>query len=441
MKKDYINLLKNKKCLVIGRGKTGKSVAKFFDQHSIKYRIYDEAMKDHDLINNTLISKKDFELEIASFELLITSPGMQVDAPILRLAIKHHIPILTDLDIFYSIYSGHITSVTGSNGKSTTLKFIQFLDSKKGINTLLGGNYGIPALELPHDYTGDAIIEISSFQAEFLSAFNAEISVLLNIYDNHLDRHKNKQEYINLKRKIFLRSKRGVYLYDDRTVRDIGSEHPDAVAFSTSVDIENGYYISSQNEQISIFYNQNLVQLIDSNSKIKDHDLVNLLAAFVVSHEKKQLLLPKNCLQDWHPLNYRYQEIYTNSKLTVINDSKSTNLEATIAALNATSGPIVLMIGGKSKGQDFNSLIPLRVKEIIKIIAFGSTSQEIKQKLGNYFEVHVANTLSDAIENAFINMKSHYTILFSPGCPSQDMFKDFEERGENFKDLILEKVA
>jgi len=441
MKKDYINSLKNKKCLVIGRGKTGISVVKLLNQHSINYRIYDEGMKDHELTNKALISKKDIELEIGSFELLVTSPGMQVDAPILQLAMKHHIPIVTDLDIFYSIYIGHITSVTGSNGKSTTLKLIQFLDLKKGIKTLLGGNYGIPALELPYDFSGGAVIEISSFQAEFLSTFNAEISVLLNIYDNHLDRHKTKQEYIDLKRKIFLRSKRGIYFYDDRTVRDIGSEHPNAVAFSISENIENGYFIKNQNEQISIFYNKNLVQLIDRNSKIKDHDLVNLLAAFIVSHEKNQLLLPKNCLQDWHPLNYRYQEIFTSSKLTVINDSKSTNLEATIAALNATSGPIVLMIGGKSKGQDFNSLIPLREKEIIKIIAFGSTSEEIKQKLGKYFEIHVANTLNNAVENAVINLEAHYTILFSPGCPSQDMFKDFEERGENFKDLILEKVA
>jgi len=283
MKKDYINSLKNKNCLVIGRGKTGISVVKLFDQHSINYRIYDEGMKDHELINKALISKKDIELEVGTFELLITSPGMQVDAPILQLAMKHHIPIVTDLDIFYSIYNGHITSVTGSNGKSTTLKLIQFLDLKKGIKTLLGGNYGIPALELPYDFSGSAVIEISSFQAEFLTIFNAEISVLLNIYDNHLDRHKNKQEYIDLKRKIFLRSKRGIYCYDDRTVRDIGSEHPNAVAFSTSENIEDGYFIKSQNEQISIFYNKNLVQLIDGNSKIKDHDLVNLLAAFIVS--------------------------------------------------------------------------------------------------------------------------------------------------------------
>ncbi len=118
MKKDYINSLKNKKCLVIGRGKTGISVVKLFNQHSINYRIYDEGMKDHELTNKALISKKDIELEIGSFELLITSPGMQVDAPILQLAMKHHIPIVTDLDIFYSIYIGHITSVTGSNGKA-----------------------------------------------------------------------------------------------------------------------------------------------------------------------------------------------------------------------------------------------------------------------------------------------------------------------------------
>jgi len=446
-KKNKKLLLNNKQLLsllILGQGKTAQSASFFCDQMKIEYVAYDPNIDSQlGMINSQQILYQCPSDEcMKAFDAVIATPGIPAEAEIYQMAQKNNIPIISDLDLFFLSTNKKIYSVTGSNGKSTTVKMIEFLHRSQAINIVIGGNYGIPALELLKYQATINVIEVSTFQAEFMSLFHSEISILLNIVENHLDRHKTINKYIALKERIFLRSEIGIYNFDDNRARDLGKKHKNSIPFSTKKKLDNGYFTQHIDHELSVYFNTNLVANLEIGNIKSSHDLSNFTAAFAAFHNNfNNQILPFGLLNDWKGLEHRFETVIETKEITVINDSKSTNIYSTISALENSVKEVILILGGKDKKQDFNKLVEACIGKAKTVIAYGETANDIYIAFHKKMNCLMVASLEEAVTESIKHLTKKEIILFSPGCSSQDMFKDFEERGRKFKALVWDKVA
>lgn len=399
--------------IIIGMGKTGQSCVDYFSRNHIPAVMMDTRN----------LTEQDKQL-LANAKEIILSPGIPPEL------FPHH-KIISDIELFAREAKAPIIGITGTNAKGTVTTLVTNMINHCGYTALMGGNIGIPALDLLTQQTPDFyVLEISSFQLDITDDLPCIASVILNISPDHLDRHKTLENYILAKQKIYQHSQHIIYNMDDP---------------ATFPRVKPRLHLSKTTENIIGFGLKDINSLPIAKLKIKGkHNYSNALAALAIG---KAIGLPETkmleALINFPGLEHRCEWIATHNNITWINDSKGTNIGATIAALEGlgTNHNIILIAGGLSKGADF-SLLKNTIQQYTRdVILLGQDAKLISHALGNSSQHHFVDSLKSAVATAKALARPGDIVLLSPACASFDMFKDFEDRGRQFKDLVKECIA
>ena len=450
------NLL-NKKITIIGLKKSGYAATIL--GHELGANIFvSEIDNDLEIITNkNNLIKKGIDVETGNHSKLVydadfwvISPGVPNDIEIIKQAKALNIPIIGEIEFASRFTSTPIIAVTGSNGKSTTVNILYSMLKTDKLQPILAGNIGIPFSEkvfeeLKNPDLGNIyILEISSFQLEFIEQFRAMICVYLNISPDHLDRHENMDNYLKMKLKMIKNHKK-----DDTVVYNNDDPILD-VAFNDYLLEKIPFSISNQTPFFGVnetkIYNENnepYVFIDDIILKGK-HNLSNLLASATVAklmNVDDKIII--NTMKNFSGIDHRLQIIKEINEVTYVNDSKATNIHSVIVAINSFETPIILLLGGKNKNSDFRLLLPHTKRHVKHIVSYGEAGGEIAAAIGDAVRLNCVSSLSEAVASAHILASPGDIVLMSPGCASFDQFNNFEERGEKFISLVnnlIEKI-
>ncbi|GAB6273155.1 MAG: UDP-N-acetylmuramoyl-L-alanine--D-glutamate ligase [Peptococcaceae bacterium] len=381
------------------------------------------------------------------YSLVVVSPGVPLDIPPVVQAKNLNIPVISELELAYWYALAPIVALTGTNGKTTTTTLVGDICKNAGLNTLVAGNIGLPLITKIENYTPNDLVvaEVSSFQLETTVFFRPQVAVILNISPDHLDRHKTLANYVGTKIKIFENQKESDFTilnYDDPYTQSLAVYSPGKVIFfSRRRILEKGVY--TQNDWII----SNLTGKIEPVLPVKEiqlpgaHNLENVLAAtagaLVLGIEPLKVA---KTLRLFKGVAHRLEFVAEINGVRYINDSKGTNPEASIRALEAFTAPIILLAGGKNKGNSFTALAQ-KIKEKVRIlITLGECAGELEKEAKQAGVTKVVRTqdLRQAVLSACQLAQPGEVVLLSPACASWDMFCDYVERGNMFRKTVLE---
>lgn len=373
------------------------------------------------LIKEGVLRDGDFEIGrhtekfIEHSDLMVVSPGVKVDALPVKWAEKRRIPIISELELGYSMCPCPIIAVTGTSGKTTTATLIGRVLRDAGFDAVVCGNIGNPFTgELKHiKKSSIVILEVSSFQLEWIDAFKPKISIILNISANHLDRYRDMDEYVTAKSKIFINQDKGDIVFlngKDPAVKNLAQKVKSAVEFFDEyMDFEKRYNVHNE----------------------------DFLAVMSVCHAigvSEDSIL--NVIRNFKGIEHHLEHVAHIKGVEFVNDSKATTVSSVEWALESLEGHIILIMGGRYKGGDFGLLKDLVEKKVDLVIAIGEARPQIRQGLSSAKEIFEAQSLDEAVEVGFKRARKGGAVLLSPGCSSFDMFKSYEERGKIFKDIV-----
>ncbi|HEV2960801.1 MAG TPA: UDP-N-acetylmuramoyl-L-alanine--D-glutamate ligase [Candidatus Angelobacter sp.] len=452
--------LKNKRVLVVGLGRSGVAAATFLQEQGARVIVSDtktEAQLQNEI---SLLLDRGISIETGRHgertfrdqDLIVVSPGVPSDQPQLQQARALGIPVIGEVELACRFLKGKIIAITGSNGKTTTTTLAGEVLAKSGKKTLVGGNIGTPVISLAGESSADGfdVLEISSFQLETIQQFRPYIAAILNITPDHLDRHHTFQTYVDAKARIFENQQPGdfgILNADDPTCVGLKSKVKGALYwFSRKQQVESG--ASVVNDQIVFrdhFRNQGqetpVLPLSDINLK-GAHNLENVLAAvcigMIAGCAPQQV---RKAVAEFHGVEHRLELAGTIQGVAFYNDSKATNVDATIKALESFPGNIHLILGGKDKGSDYtvlNSLLRARTKRAYLI---GAAAEKIGAQIQGATPIVYSGTLERAVRQAFDAAESGDVVLLAPACASFDQFENYEHRGRVFKELVAALAA
>lgn len=380
------------------------------------------------------------ELLDEGFELIVKNPGIPYQNPIIEGALEKGIPVLTEVELAYQISEAPFIGITGTNGKTTTTTLIFEMLNEGKKKPLIAGNIGTVASGVAEEAAPDnnIVIELSSFQLMGIETFCPKIAIITNLYDAHLDYHGTRKEYYQAKANITKNqtdSDYFIYNADQQDVLEI-AEHTQASAipFSTKRVLKKGAYISDG----WICFNGEKVMIVDEIALPGVHNLENILSAMAaakltgVSNEAIQ-----NVLRTFTGVKHRLQYVTEIDERKFYNDSKATNILATIPALQAFKSPIILLAGGLDRGNEFDELIPY-LKNVKALITFGQTAAKIQQAgaEAGIKQINTVDNVEKAVPVAFEYSEPGDVILLSPACASWDQYKSFEVRGDIFIEAV-----
>ena len=432
--------------LVVGLGATGVATARYLAARGVDVTVIDsrpappgldELRDTHPGIRVILESQDPRWLE--GVGQVVLSPGLGLDTPVAAQARQAGIPLLGDIELFARAVTEPVLAVTGSNGKSTVVTLLERMLSATGLDVAAGGNLGPPALQLLEESADIYLLEISSFQLETTETLKPQVATVLNISPDHLDRHGSLTEYAALKSKLLRAADTAVFNWDDPLVREMSREHPRAIPFSLRENPENGYGIMEHRGE-RWFAGQRKPLLPVAAMHLRGaHNEANALAALAFSGALERDLSPQlEALEQFAGLPHRCQWVGEKDGVTFINDSKGTNVAATVAALEGLKGPFVLIAGGQSKGADFSSLAASAPGRLIGAVLIGEAAEKLEGALSGSCPTRVAGDLAAAVDLAWAFATTGTTILLSPACASMDMFADYAERGEAYIAAVQE---
>ncbi len=379
---------------------------------------------------------------------LIVSPGVPSTLEIIRLATAAGLPIFSEIELAYWVCRGRILAITGSNGKTTTTALLGEICKASGIPTVVAGNIGIPfagvARQVPDD--GLAVLEVSSFQLERIEQFMPHVGILLNLTPDHLDRYDSFESYCAAKYRLFENQSPeqfAVLNADD----PVTQAHPFPYAghrLVFSVDETTLYGQSPEgvvqrgDRLIGRLAGRDYDILAVNNIGIPGpHNHANAAAASAAALACG--IGPDTIaavLQRFKGVEHRLEDAGSVAGVHFINDSKGTNVDAVVVALKSVSGRVHLIAGGRDKNGDFTRLLPAAVGKVENLILLGEAREKIFEQMGRHIPVVMAKSMADAVQKAFDLSRPGDTILLSPGCASFDMYRNYEERGRDFKDLV-----
>ena len=425
--------------MIVGSGVSGQAVAEYLDNSGVKY--FFAKQEDIDAFS---FDEKYIQRLLRDVSQVIVSPGISLRTELVRWAIHKNIDVIGELEFGSEKIINDIIAVTGTNGKTTTVNLINFLlkDSEQG--SVMCGNVGVPITSFVGRLSNESIVlECSSFQLETIKDFKPHIAVILNITEDHLNRHLSIDEYIRCKLNITKNQDENDYLLVNADDEILQKQTPKTRAqifyFSTKKKVV-GCYIKNK----SIYFNDNKKEIrLASLSKIKlvgEHNLSNILASvlaiFLQTHD---LNLLKN-LSKFSGVCHRLEFVKKINGISFYNDSKATNIASTIVAVKSFKCDINLILGGSDKGFGFDELFKKMPKNVKRIAIFGQTSAKIAfsaRKFGfNNYRIFAG--LGAATKALFGQAKAGEIILLSPACASFDFFSNFEERGNFFKQVVRE---
>ncbi len=447
MMKDY------KYILVVGLGyRSGLTVANFLARKN--YRVAVSDMKSGNEISSIaekldasvekFLGNQDPSILDRGFDLIVLSPGVPQRIPLIRTAIESGIEVISEVELAYRFMKGIIVSITGTDGKSTTTALTGEIFRRLGFRTFVGGNIGVPLTSLAEDTDDESIsvVELSSFQLETLDSYRSDVSAILNVAPDHLDRYDSMEDYFDAKKNIYRNGNEGdvfVYNLDNEMLRNSAAEFPaGSLCFSKSDRGADAFYSEG-----SIFLKERGAgdAVIDCSKLIimGMHNVENVMAALlmVVSILKKKGIAPDyekiaEACYSFPGLEHRMEFLGTYMGRSFYNDSKATTVGALEVALKSIPEKGVLIMGGRTKGDDYSRLKPLVKDKIRTLVLIGESTEEFSGIFSESSQV-TAGDLDDAIVRAFSESGEGDIILLSPACASFDMFKSYEERGERFR--------
>lgn len=447
-----INEIKKISISVIGLGRSGIAIARLANYLGSKVFISDNSSSNSVMVNLESLESIGIQGEIGSCsdkiyncDLMIISPGIPADSPIIIESQRRGIRIIGEIEFASLFTDSPIIGVTGSNGKSTTVHALVEMCQSEDIHGVLAGNIGLAfsdkVLEELHnpDSKRVYILEISSFQLEFIENFHPYISIFLNISPDHLDRHKTFDNYLNAKLRLaenLTENDYVIYNADDKILTDALKKYTaKKITFSPNYSAMSSYSVKN-----SSIINKEYAKLtkLENIGLPGQHNIYNLLAAasgahcLGISDEKISKVL-----QSFKGIPHRLESIIKIDGIEFINDSKATNIDAVKVALESYEKPIILILGGLAKGNDFAEL--LKYKNKIKyIIAYGKAKNIIHEELSTNIDVRTIDLLREAVTLSFQKAASGDIVLLSPGCASFDQFLNFEDRGIKFAQWVRE---
>jgi UDP-N-acetylmuramoylalanine--D-glutamate ligase len=442
--------LKNKRVLVVGLARTGLVVALFCASRGALVTGVDDKPETQlaGIVPELRAAGVSLFLGSRSTDafskssLIVVSPGVPANLPELAQARRLGIPVWSEIELAWRFLRGRLIAITGSNGKTTTTSLVAHILETAGIKTLMGGNIGTPLLSLVDSSTdaGVTVAEVSSFQLETISEFRPDIAVLLNLTPDHLDRHGSFEEYARAKMRIFEnQTERDVAVLnaDDEEVSPRQPPGSRRVWFSRRNQVAEGAFLRGDE---MVFRSGGLeIPLLRRNDVPLrgDHNVENILAAGAAAYLAGA---PPAAIaagvKSFKAVEHRLEYVGNIGGVEFYNDSKATNVDAALKAIEAFHGPLVVILGGKDKGSPYTALRePLR-QRARAVILIGAAAEKIAVDLSGSARMEHARTLDCAVETALGLAKPGDVILLAPACSSFDQFKNYEDRGEAFKRLI-----
>lgn len=440
--------LRGKKVLVIGMGRAGVAAAKLLEARGVRVTITDKRGREELKEAFRELEARGIRIEtgghpldlLEDTELIVASPGVPPNIPLLERAEEKRISIMGELELASTFLKAPIIAVTGTNGKTTTTTLIGEILKKEGKRVAVAGNIGHPLSSCVNKDYELLVSEVSSFQLERIRTFRPFISIMLNIAPDHLDRYRDLDEYVKAKKRIFMnqgKSDFAILNWDDPHCRTLSTETKKI--FFSQEELEEGVYLKGGRVIAKLSGGlQEIIQREEIGIK-GPHNLENALAAIAACLILKvKVEKIRKVLKEFKGIPHRMEFVRRVRGVRFINDSKATNIAAVTKSLASFPGPIILIAGGRDKGLDYTPLQPL-VKERVKVlILLGEAREKIAQALSPCKRIRMAEDMREAVNIAFGLAKRGDCVLLSPACSSYDMFQDFQERGEVFKKVVRE---
>ena len=441
-------MFNKKKVVVIGAGVSGKSAVSLLCQLGAKVYIYDDdkqrAQQLADESGVIFLDSGDYPSVISSADYCVLSPGVSINSNLAVMAQALGVRVIPEIELAYLVYNHPIIAVTGTNGKSSMVQLLGNLCAKNGLNAQVCGNVGYPFSEVARNGDGDlAVVETSSFQLESISEFRASINVVLNVKPDHIDRHGDFNGYFLAKRNIVKNATQDdvvIVNYDDKYARQIGENcSGDVYYFSCKTLVKQGVYLDGD-DIIAVISGRRYQ--VGKTSDIKDiktpiENALALIASGLVMNVSFGLVY--STLREFVPMPHTMQKLEVPGKVKYIDDSKGTNISATLCAINNIDGEIALICGGRTKGENYAELFGVLPERIVSAVCLGENAEEFSKlaySLG--IKSMVAKDVYDAVEIASKAVEEKGgTVLFSPATASFDNYKNYAERGDAFINAVF----
>lgn len=441
--------LEDKKVLVVGLGRTGEALCDFLLQQGARVKVSEKKPLNELAKIYSDWEKKGIQIEAGqhkkeSFleaDLIVPSPGVPV-LPELETARNQGVRLLSEIELAYAFLKGTIVGITGTNGKSTTATLAHKILKEGGLQAFLAGNIGTPLISFAENSRDDHIYvtEISSFQLKLIEQFRAGISVFLNISPDHLDWHPSFDDYYESKRNLISTQKEddiAILNHDDPLIWALNETGKSQIyAFSRKEEVERGCFLRGDWIILKDSQEENLMRT-NEIPLFGIHNLENVMASALVGHA---MGLPvariRGSITRFKGLEHRLEKVTTIREIQFFNDSKATNVDASIKSIQSFDRKIILILGGRDKGGDFKKLKEPVEEKVKNIILIGEAREKIRKALEGSAPIHTASSLKEAVRVGYSKAEAGEVILLAPGCTSFDMFHDFEERGKIFKQEV-----
>jgi len=442
--------LAGKRVLVVGLARTGVVTALFSAGYGATVTATDERPETDLQETAAKLRAAGVTLEFGghraeSFleqDLIVVSPGVPAKLPELELARARGTPVWSEIELAWRFLRGKLIAITGSNGKTTTTSLVAHILQTAGIPTLIGGNIGTPLLALVENSmdTTVTVAEISSFQLETIEKFRPEIGVLLNLTPDHLDRHASFDEYALAKMRMFenqLERDIAILNADDPEITKRMPTKPHIFWFSRKKRVAAGAFL--RDEHI-FFRNEGSEVALGRRDEISlrgEHNVENALAACAAAYlAGADPAAIASGIKTFKGVEHRLEFVAEVSGVQFYNDSKATNVDAAVKAIEAFPGPLIVILGGKDKGSPYTPLRELLRERARMAILIGAAADKIAEDLGDAVPLESGGTLDRAVHLAMQNAHPGDTVLLAPSCSSFDQFENYEHRGRTFKDLV-----
>ena len=446
--------IRNKKISIIGAVRSGIGAAKLAKKLGAISFVSDSGSEEKlrssvELLKN---AKIDFEIgfhsdKIFNCDFMIVSPGVPSNADVIKKANQKGIRIISEVEFSSWFCKASIIAITGTNGKTTTTSLCGYLFNECGAKSFTAGNIGLAFSEIVLDAEKDEYVslEVSSFQLDLIDTFKPKVAMILNIAPDHLNRYENSVEkYAKSKLRIFENQDETDFLILNKDSELLNQYFKNAKSqlfyFSTTKKVSNGCYLDNQE---LVFVRNDKVEFSCSVSDIfiqGEHNIQNAMAVIIAAKifdlENEKII---KALKSFQGVEHRLELVREIEGIKFVNDSKATNVDSVVVALKSFNDPILLILGGQDKGNDYTMIEQLVLDKVKKIYAIGSSADKVFNFFHKKVKTEIKKDLDDVINTALSEGRSGDVVLLSPACASFDMFDNYEHRGKVFKEIINRK--
>ena len=440
-----------RRTLVVGLGKTGLSVARYLSRHQVPVAVVDSRAKPPGLED----LRKELPVDVAMFlgsfeeqaferaERIVVSPGVSIQEPLIAAAAARGVPVIGDIELFAQVARAPVVGITGSNGKSTVTTLLSAMAQRAGMMVRTGGNIGVPALDLITDSEPDLyVLELSSFQLETTCSLRPAASVVLNISADHMDRYPDLGAYAGAKQIIYRNAAVQVVNADDPLASALADTGRRQLRFSRGEPAAGEFGVRDYQGTQWLARGDARIMPVSAIRLAGYHNVVNVLAALALGDAiglAEDAMI--EAINEFRGLPHRMQLVAEHDGIRWYNDSKGTNVGATLAAIDSAKGAVVLIAGGDAKGADLEPLAAALQAKGRAAVLIGKDAKRLQAVLQGHVPVTLATDMTQAVALAAGLAQPGDSVLLSPACASTDMYRNFEERGEHFVRAMRKQIA